>query len=137
VRDLSIAQLADSLDRLERRLGRQWGPLTRSQWALMTRLVQGPVPVGSLADRLQISTAGTTRMLDKLEGLGYVTRQRHADDQRQVSAVLTEAGHAALAAARTAYTARLAELTAPLSDEELGTWLAILERVAPPRGGRC
>jgi DNA-binding MarR family transcriptional regulator len=137
VRDLLIAQLADSLDRLERRLGRQWGPLTRSQWALLNRLVRGPVPVGTLADRLQISTAGTTRMLDKLEGLGFVVRQRHSDDLRQVSAALTDAGREALEAARAVYSARLAELAATLSEEDLLTWLRILDTVAPPRAGRC
>jgi DNA-binding MarR family transcriptional regulator len=136
MREHVLEQLADSLDRLERRLGRQWGPLTRSQWALMNRLLCGPVPVGSLADRLQISTAGTTRMLDKLEGLGYVERQRHADDLRQVSAVLTEAGRTALQAARAAYHERLGELTADLTLEELSVWQALVDKVAPSRAIR-
>jgi DNA-binding MarR family transcriptional regulator len=136
MRDDLIDRLADSLDRLERRLGREWGPLTKSQWALLNRLRKGPVPVGTLAERLRISTAGTTRMLDKLEALGYVVRQRHADDLRQVSAALTESGQRAVDAARAVYTERLRELTAPLSDARLAEWLEILDAVAPPRGQR-
>lgn len=126
-----IYQLAEGLDRLNRRIGRQWGPLSRSQWAVMRRLSKGPVPVGLLAERLEISTAGATRMLDKLEEAGFVMRIRHAEDQRQVSAKLTPAGDQALLQAREAYVRRLQELAAELSAEELAAWVSLMDRMAP------
>lgn len=135
MRDELLERLADGLDRLDRRLGRQWGPLTRSQWALMSRLRRGPLAVGVLADRLRISTAGTTRMLDKLEHAGYVRRVRGTEDLRQVAAELTPEGADALRQAREAYAQRLGELTAALADEELAAWCGLVERAAPPRQG--
>jgi len=128
-----LKQAALGIDRLNRRLGREWGPLTRAQWALLRRLTDGPVPVGLLAQRLDISTAGATRMLDKLEECGYVTRQRHEGDMRQVSACLTAKGREALEEAWAAYLSRLAALLEPIADAELAQWLDTLGRLAPPR----
>jgi DNA-binding MarR family transcriptional regulator len=136
MRDELLERLADGLDRLDRRLGRQWGPLTRSQWALMTRLRWGALPVGLLADRLRISTAGTTRMLDKLERAGYIRRVRSTEDLRQVSAELTDEGRAQLQEARRAYCLRLGELTEGFADTEMEAWCRLVERAAPPRHPR-
>lgn len=128
-----LRRMAESLDRLTRRLGRDWGPLTHSQWAMLRRLLDGPVLVGALAERLDISTAGATRMLDKLEQAGFVARSRASDDLRQVAASLTDAGRVAVQAAFSAHVARLGELAASLSAAELAEWLTLLERMAPPK----
>lgn len=132
-RDTLLKQAALGVDRLNRRLGREWGPLTRAQWAVLRRLTEGPVPVGLLAQRLDISTAGATRMLDKLEECGYVGRQRQEGDMRQVSACLTKKGETALKEAWHAYLDRLAEMLVPVSDEDLARWLDILNQLAPPK----
>lgn len=132
-RDALLRRMAESLDRLTRRLGRHWGPLTHSQWAMLRRLLDGPVLVGALAERLDISTAGATRMLDKLEQSGFVARSRTTDDLRQVAASLTDAGRIAVQEAFTAHVARLGELAASLSSAELAEWLTLLERMAPPK----
>jgi DNA-binding MarR family transcriptional regulator len=132
-RDRLLRRMAESLDRLTRRLGREWGPLTHSQWAMLRRLLDGPVLVGVLAERLDISTAGATRMLDKLEECGYVGRHRQEGDMRQVSACLTKKGETALKEAWQAYLDRLAEMLVPVSDEDLARWLDILNQLAPPK----
>jgi DNA-binding MarR family transcriptional regulator len=134
-RDRLLRRMGESLDRLTRRLGRQWGPLTHSQWAMLRRLLDGPVLVGVLAERLDISTAGATRMLDKLEQAGYVCRSRATDDLRQVAASLTARGRQAVGEAFLVHVARLGQLAEPLSTEELAGWLELLERMAPPK--RC
>jgi len=45
-----------------------------------------------LCERLQISPAGMTGRLDRLEGLGYVERRRTSDDRRRVELFLTREG---------------------------------------------
>lgn len=132
-RDALLRRMAESLDRLTRRLGREWGPLTHSQWAMLRRLLDGPVLVGALAERLDISTAGATRMLDKLELAGFVSRTRATDDLRQVAASLTPSGRQAVQEAFTVHVARLATLAEALPSTELAAWLVVLERMAPPK----
>ena len=52
-----------------------------------------------LASDLHLSPSGLTRRLDGLVKAGYVSREGSAADRRVMLAVLTPAGHAALAAA--------------------------------------
>lgn len=132
-RSETLVSLAAALDRLNRRLGRQWGPLSRAQWAVIRSLAKGPVPVGALANRLEVSTAGITRMLDKLEEAGFITRFRHTEDLRLVSAAVTETGLQALDLARQAYVARLQILTEALTVKQLGDLLEVLEQLAPSK----
>jgi DNA-binding MarR family transcriptional regulator len=104
-----IAEIAALLDTWHTRLGRQFGPLSRPQRRMLGLLRAGaPVRVGDLAEQLGLTTAGTTRMLDKLEGPGYVARARATDsDQRQVFVSLTEAGAQALAASDAVFLERV------------------------------
>jgi DNA-binding MarR family transcriptional regulator len=132
-RDQLLRDVALGLDRLNRRLGREWGPLTRAQWALVRRLMDGPVPVGLLAQRLDISTAGATRMLDKLEECGYVRRERQEGDLRQVSASLTDAGREALRQAWSVYLERFKKAVDPIADDDLERWHQLLAQMAPTR----
>ena len=77
-RDLAeTASIAYALDEWYSRLGRQFGPLSRPQ-RRMLRLLSADtmVRVGDLGEQLGLTTAGTTRMLDKLEALGYSWRSR-------------------------------------------------------------
>ncbi len=56
--------------------------------------------VGDLAEPLGLTTAGITRMLDTLEGFGYITRSRTPNtDQREVYVTITDGGTEALQAA--------------------------------------
>ena len=48
--------------------------------------------VGSLGEKLFLESNTLTPLLKKLEGMGYVRRQRAAADERQVVVSLTEAG---------------------------------------------
>lgn len=135
-RELLLEQMAEEMDRLRRALGQHWGPLTRSQYTLMRELLQGPVTVGSLAGRLGISTAGVTRMVDKLEAKGYVRRTRHTDDLRLVSAGLTPSGEEDWRDAHQDYVTRVGTLMSGLSADQLQTLLGLLQslsgQVSPP-----
>ena len=47
-------------------------------------LAEGPATVGEIAERLRLTPGAVTRMVDKLEGTGYVRRERDRRDGRKV-----------------------------------------------------
>ncbi|MEO6828012.1 MAG: MarR family transcriptional regulator [Microbacteriaceae bacterium] len=48
---------------------------------------------GALAEHLNISTASTTKLLDRLSAGGHITRSPHPTDRRSLSIVITEHTH--------------------------------------------
>lgn len=129
------ARIAHALDRLYTQLGRQYGPLSRplrrALRLLAAREERGaPARVGDLAAGLELTTAGATRLLDRLEELGYAERYRaQGQDQRQVGVRLTAAGREALAEADAAFAARARATLAPLTATERERLAALLERL--------
>jgi DNA-binding MarR family transcriptional regulator len=130
------ARIAHALDRLYTRLGRQYGPLSRPLRRAL-RLLAGREErgeasrVGDLAAGLELTTAGATRLLDRLEELGYAERYRApGQDQRQVAVRLTPAGRDALVEADAAFVARARATLAPLTAAERSRLAALLERLA-------
>jgi DNA-binding MarR family transcriptional regulator len=78
----------------------------------------GSLPLGKMGGRLQVHPTSVTNIIDGLEGLGYVRRERHEQDRRTTLARITEAGSAAAkAATETLNEARFG--TAPLRKGEL------------------
>jgi DNA-binding MarR family transcriptional regulator len=128
--------LARLLEAWSARLGRQYGPLTRPQRRCMRLLANGePVRVGDLAQRLEITMAGATRMVDRLEALGYAHRLRaQREDQREVLVTWTPAGEAALVAADAAYVEHVRATAAVLSTDERATLIALLSQIASGEG---
>jgi MarR family transcriptional regulator, organic hydroperoxide resistance regulator len=105
-------------------LGRQYGPLSRPQRRTLLVLAEAqtkdaPMRVSELADMLKLSVAGTTRMLDTLEGLGYLVRFRTPQaDQRQVYVRLTDEGAQALVEANKIITQRVEAMLEKLTSAE-------------------
>jgi len=129
-RDLAeTASIAYALDEWYSRLGRQFGPLSRPQRRMLRLLsADTTVRVGDLGEQLGLTTAGTTRMLDKLEALGYASRSRTAQhDQRQVYVTLTPAGASALQEAERAFLERMHALLSNLSQQERATLAHLLQ----------
>ncbi len=54
-------------------------------------MTEGPLTPSDLARRLDISTAATTMVVDRLTALGHVHREAHAHDRRKVVVVPTPA----------------------------------------------
>ena len=78
----------------------------------------GALPLGKMGDRLQVHPTSVTNIVDGLEGLGYVKRERHERDRRTTLARITDDGRAAADAATTALNdARFG--TAPLDKRRL------------------
>jgi DNA-binding MarR family transcriptional regulator len=131
-----IAEIARIVDAWHMRLGRQFGPLSRPQRRMLL-LLQGddPVRVGDLAERLGLTTAGTTRMLDHLEESGYASRSRVANsDQRQVFVTLTEAGAQALREADAVFLERVQASLRGLTETERTILLQLLRKLRENAG---
>ncbi|TDN91636.1 MarR family transcriptional regulator [Microbacterium sp. BK668] len=91
VRDATqlLRQLLEVSDLFEERLR---GHLTVNQTdldAMGHLLASGPLGPSDLARRLHISTASATTLVDRLVGLGHVTREPHPTDRRGVLVVPT------------------------------------------------
>jgi MarR family transcriptional regulator, organic hydroperoxide resistance regulator len=56
------------------------------------------LPTLAIRDRMVEEAAGITRLLDKLEGAGYVVRERSTPDRRQVLCHITPKGVSVIAA---------------------------------------
>ena len=123
-------EISYALDEWYNRLGRQFGPLSRPQRRMLRLLkVDSQIRVGDLGEQLGLTTAGTTRMLDKLEAMGYAKRSRtDQSDQRQVYVSLTLPGAMALRDAEGVFLERMQVLMRNLSPAERAT-LAKLLRV--------
>ncbi len=115
-----VVTIAAAIDAWYDRLGRQFGPLSRPQRRMLRLLsIDTKVRVSDLSEALGVTTAGTTRMLDKLEAMGYAVRSRMDQyDQRQVYVTLTEAGARALHEAEEVFLERVQMLLQGLSLEE-------------------
>lgn len=126
------AFIAHALDEWYSRLGRQFGPVTRPQRRMLHLLrVDTMVRVGDLGEQLGLTTAGTTRMLDKLEAMGYAARSRTAQhDQRQVYVTLTPAGALALREAEAVYLERMQALLSSLGPAERAALAQLLRALS-------
>jgi DNA-binding MarR family transcriptional regulator len=127
-----IVAIARALDDWYTLLGRQFGPLSRPQRRMLLLLhLERGVRVGDLGEELGLTTAGTTRMLDKLETLGYAARSRdQASDQRQVYVTLTPAGKQALESAEAIFFARVQSTLNTLDESERATLAHLLHELS-------
>jgi DNA-binding MarR family transcriptional regulator len=51
------------------------------------------VTAGALADHLHVSTASTTKLLDRLERAGHIERHAHPTDRRVITIAITDETH--------------------------------------------
>src|SRR5437879_6243363 len=67
--------------------------LTYPQYLVLVVLYeQDDQTVGDLGDKLFLDSSTLTPLLKRMEGVGYVTRQRDPEDERQVRIRLTPRG---------------------------------------------
>jgi DNA-binding MarR family transcriptional regulator len=129
--DLSdrLRSLTTRQQRFERSLARQLAVDAAGLAAMEHLVTNGPATPTELAHHLDISTAATTLVVDRLASAGHVTRQAHPSDGRKV--VVTAAsssaeaayGHVAL------LLERIEQLDASMSVDERTTVARFLERI--------
>ena len=104
--------------------------LSLAAYDVLVQLAEAPerrLRMTELADAVLLSRSGVTRLVDRLERAGLVTRGRVADDGRGVAARLTDAGLARLRTAARTHLAGVHEhFVARLEPADL----AALERVS-------
>jgi DNA-binding MarR family transcriptional regulator len=117
-------ELATTTDRMLRELG-----LTSQQAALLLHASGAPRTPTELAADLGTDTAGTTRLLDRVEALGLVRRARHPADRRSVTVELTDAGRALVPRVAPVFGRVTAALFAGFSGAEIALVTDLLQRM--------
>lgn len=108
--------------------------LTVAEYDVLIHLNSAPqrrMRMKELAEALLFSTGGVSRLFDRLEKDGLVTRERTCQDKRGVYAVLTDEGRARLRAAGPTHLQGIHDyFAASLPDDELEPVSAFLARLA-------
>ena len=98
------------------------GDLTPSQFAVLEALYHlGSMTQGQVSLKVLKSGSNITTVIDNLERIGLVRRERDADDRRVIHVHLTEAGTGRLEAALPGHVAALVEEFSLLSETEQET----------------
>ena len=94
--------------------------------------------MSDIAHRLVLSRGGTTKVIDRLEEMGYVDRRPDAEDRRATVVELTPAGRDAAKRARLVIDAGLEEIwSAHLTDEESAVLIDVMDRVLEANHDCC
>ncbi|GAA1215403.1 hypothetical protein GCM10009655_13340 [Rhodoglobus aureus] len=82
-----LRDILDTSDEFELHVGRTLSVNATDLEAMEHLIMHGPLPPTELSRRLNISTAAVTAVIDRLIGVGHVTRQQHPTDRRSVVVV--------------------------------------------------
>ena len=130
---LALWRTYDRLRAFEDELFAQF-ELTAQQYNLLRLLqaAQKPVPTLMLAERLISRAPDITRMLDKLENCGFITRTRSTKDRREVLVEITAAGSKLLERISGPLEACHERQLGHLSNAELKSLIALLQAARAP-----
>lgn len=126
---LNIARTADRFGICFARLFREYG-LTPSQYNVL-RILRGegkPLPILDVADRMLAAVPGITGLIDRLERMGLIARERSTEDRRVVYVTITDAGLDLLGRLDDPEAALHKRLIGHLSPDELRELSRLLEK---------
>jgi DNA-binding MarR family transcriptional regulator len=90
-----IGQRLKTISHLTREIGKTIGETlgvnVTDMAALEQLLNNGPLTPSQLAERLKVTTAAATQIVDRLERAGHVSRERKTSDRRKIFVVPVEA----------------------------------------------
>ncbi|HWI61359.1 MAG TPA: MarR family transcriptional regulator [Symbiobacteriaceae bacterium] len=107
-------------------------PITVAQYSCLRYLAVQPRQVSEVARHLDITTAGTTGLLDRLVEHGMVERRRDEEDRRLVWVSIAPKGLEAIAAMQASRVEFLTSLFSPLTDNEFDTFMDLVEKITDP-----
>lgn len=119
----AVRDLVTEAVRLRHALARRSG-LSETELGALEHLLGSPCGPGELARILEVSTAASTGIVDRLERRGHVERHPHAEDRRRTDVHVTDPGRAEILGHLRPMLAALGELDAALSADER----AVVER---------
>src|SRR5437016_14030821 len=106
------------------------GEITPEQyWLLRLLRRKDALSIGELAEALGVTGSSVTTACKRLEKAGLVRRERQSDDERMVRVVLTEEGNARVESWEQQRRELLAQLLAPLDQDEQEVLQRLLERL--------
>jgi DNA-binding MarR family transcriptional regulator len=97
-------------------------------WAI-ERSSTGRPKMSELAEWLTLSRGGITKLVDRLEGAGYLQRIACTEDRRSLQAELTPAGRQMLEEMRATYAAEVERHLSRITPGEAAALMATLEKV--------
>ncbi|MDA0165421.1 winged helix DNA-binding protein [Solirubrobacter ginsenosidimutans] len=101
---------------------------------LIQQLVEGPRPIGEIAENLGVTSQAVSKAVRELEALGYVERWSDPGDGRVRRVALTDSGRALLEAGRAIRAALNAELAGVLGAERAAAAASTLKAALQARG---
>lgn len=135
---LNIQQVNRVLeDQLDRKLQEETD-LSLAEFELLFRLAiaaDHPLQMGEIASQLINSPSGATRIADRLEKAGLISRETPPDNRRVVEVSLTDKGRETVARADRVFKGVLQQgFVDPLSDAELATLKRLLRKLLERNG---
>lgn len=101
--------------------------LGETELVALEHLVESPSGPGELARLLEVSTAASTGVVDRLERRGHVERRPHAEDRRRTEVHVTTAGREEIVGHLMPMLVALRELDEGLSEQEREVVLRFLD----------
>jgi DNA-binding MarR family transcriptional regulator len=131
--DAVATTLLAQTSRLTRSLMRSGSrELSRTEVGLLTTLADGPRSISDLADSEALAQPSVSKLVDKLEARGLVSRHRGAQDGRVVVVSIRAEGEALLKQVRGHVHAVLRDALVDLPDDDLAALVSavrVLERL--------
>jgi DNA-binding MarR family transcriptional regulator len=120
---------------LEQRLHDETGMLLADNEALLNvGHADEPLRMSDIATRLVLSPGGATKVIDRLETMGYVTRSPDPTDRRATVVAITELGVEAMTRNREIIDAGLSTVWAEhVTDDEARIIIDVMDRVTHSR----
>lgn len=125
----AIRQIIRAVDLNSKKLVQKCG-LTTPQIVVLKELEQGDLTGSELANRVSLSNATVTAIIDRLEKKEFVIRKRDTVDRRKVHISLTEKGLSLLSKAPSSLQENFVSQLDLLEDWEQSLILSSLQRVA-------
>jgi len=98
---------------------------------------EGGLPTLSVAERMIERTPGVTRLIDRMERKGWVTRERCTQDRRRVWCKITDAGLALLTSLDRPIDTVDDAMTQALEEEEILELIGYLDRLRAHLNADC
>jgi DNA-binding MarR family transcriptional regulator len=117
-------------DRFDAMVARRVGAPSAEFRAMDHIQESGGLTPGQLADRLALTSGAVTALIDRLERLGWVTREPHPDDRRSVIVRKATGPESDAMQAYASLAARLARVAAKLTPAERDAAVRFLEEAA-------
>jgi DNA-binding MarR family transcriptional regulator len=103
--------------------------VTVKQCVALQLLLDEPLAVGALAERMGVTPGATTRLVDGMIGRGWLERRRDPDDRRRVLLDLTEDGRGEAEYLRGITEEVVGAVVEELPEGERGAILGALQRL--------